>query len=74
MRNFYEVVPDPSEPGGWHLTRNGLVLKWYPDQIDAVIDGVDRAVKEAQGDVKTCLRVKGKGGRIEQEHEYPRSS
>lgn len=74
MREFYEVLPDPGDAGGWNVTRNGLVLKWWPDKVDAVLHGVEEAVNEAEAGGLTSLRIKGKDGRIQQERTYPRSS
>lgn len=73
-RNFYEVVPDPGEAGGWNVTRNGLHMKWWPDKIDATMHAVEEAVNEAEAGGLTSLRIKGKDGRIQQERTYPRSS
>lgn len=69
-REFYEVVPDHGEAGGYHVVRNGLVKKWHADLIDAVLDGVERAVREMQEGKLTSLRVKGKDGRILHERAY----
>jgi len=73
-REFYEVVPDGSEAGGWNVTRNGLVLKCWADKTDAVLHAVEEAVNEAEAGGRTSLRIKGKDGRIQQERTYPRSS
>lgn len=72
MREFYEVLPDAGDAGGWRVTRNGLMLKWWADQIDAVLDAVERAFNEAEAGTRTSLRIKGRDGRIEQERMYPR--
>lgn len=73
-RIFYEVVPRPGEDDGWEVIRDGHVLKWHPDQTDALIHAIDAAVKEAELGGLTGLRVKRRDGRIVDERAYPRDS
>jgi hypothetical protein len=73
ITGYYEVVPVPGgKDEGWHVTRNGHVLKWHPDRIGAVIEAVCKAVDESQTGVRTRLCIMDAAGRVGHEWSYPR--
>jgi hypothetical protein len=69
-RTVYTVETDPK--GGWRAKAKGSTRAVAKGDNKAEV--VKRTIEVAKKQPKAQVRIKGRNGRIQQEHTYPRSS
>jgi hypothetical protein len=69
-RKVYTVETDPK--GGWRGKAKGSTRAVAKGESKAEV--VKRTIEVAKKQPKAQVRIKGKNGRIQEEHAYPRGS